>query len=189
VGNAEDSHALLRNSEDNLNNVELNHVHLDVNATVEPSTWGALAYKGFVWWASAGEVAAWEQGEQKIDTDLLLDLTVPADLLPERSSENSSNVQELRRLQITATVVVAFVHRLTDRLLLTMAGIVEEADDQTEEGIEEDAIVVSADNLREMGLDSYSEGSREFVAHMFKLWFNREVAVPDSVKLCGIRVC
>ena len=46
---------------------------------VEPTTWSALAYNGFMWWASAGEKRhSDEVDEQSCDAALLADLVAPA---------------------------------------------------------------------------------------------------------------
>lgn len=51
----------------------------DMDAIVEPVTWTALAYNGFMWWASAGEKRrADELDEQSRDAALLAGLAPPA---------------------------------------------------------------------------------------------------------------
>lgn len=48
----------------------------DVEAIVEPTTWAALAYNGFMWWASAGEKRNGDEvNEQSHDAGLLAGLT------------------------------------------------------------------------------------------------------------------
>ncbi|KAL8387921.1 hypothetical protein RB595_009575 [Gaeumannomyces hyphopodioides] len=50
---------------------------------VEPTTWAALAYSGFMWWASAGEQRRSEEAEEAAtDAGLLTDLAAPASLSP-----------------------------------------------------------------------------------------------------------
>ncbi|KAL1838840.1 hypothetical protein VTJ49DRAFT_2163 [Mycothermus thermophilus] len=52
---------------------------LDTDKIVEPPTWAALAYNGFMWWASAGEKRhSDELEEQSRDNSLLADLVTPA---------------------------------------------------------------------------------------------------------------
>ena len=47
----------------------------EIDNIVEPSTWAALAYSGFMWWASAGEQRRSEEAEELAqDTSLLADL-------------------------------------------------------------------------------------------------------------------
>ncbi|KAL2201573.1 hypothetical protein P885DRAFT_26005 [Corynascus similis CBS 632.67] len=51
----------------------------DTDTIVEPVTWAALAYNGFMWWASAGEKRhSDELDEQSHDASLLADLAPPA---------------------------------------------------------------------------------------------------------------
>ncbi|EAQ89003.1 hypothetical protein CHGG_05622 [Chaetomium globosum CBS 148.51] len=50
----------------------------DTDTIVEPATWAALAYNGFMWWASAGEKRhSDEVDEQSHDASLLADLAPP----------------------------------------------------------------------------------------------------------------
>ncbi|SPQ26054.1 4bc6e789-11e0-485a-9012-88c740b4c52d [Thermothielavioides terrestris] len=50
----------------------------DTDAIVEPTTWAALAYNGFMWWASAGEKRHGDEvDEQSRDAALLADLAPP----------------------------------------------------------------------------------------------------------------
>jgi hypothetical protein len=50
----------------------------DTDTIVEPATWAALAYNGFMWWASAGEKRhSDEVDEQSHDASLLTDLAPP----------------------------------------------------------------------------------------------------------------
>ncbi|KAK4146362.1 uncharacterized protein C8A04DRAFT_9884 [Dichotomopilus funicola] len=50
----------------------------DTDTIVEPTTWAALAYNGFMWWASAGEKRhSDEVDEQSHDASLLTDLAPP----------------------------------------------------------------------------------------------------------------
>ncbi|KAL2271867.1 hypothetical protein VTJ83DRAFT_1238 [Remersonia thermophila] len=51
---------------------------IDTDTIVEPTTWAALAYNGFMWWASAGEKRhSDEVEEQSRDNTLLSDLVNP----------------------------------------------------------------------------------------------------------------
>ncbi|KAL2133678.1 hypothetical protein VTI74DRAFT_1906 [Chaetomium olivicolor] len=50
----------------------------DTDKIVEPTTWAALAYNGFMWWASAGEKRHGEEvDEQSRDASLLADIATP----------------------------------------------------------------------------------------------------------------
>lgn len=164
----------------------------DESEAVEASSWSALAYRGFMWWASAGEASAWENDEAKADEELLFDLPNVHDMFPDLSA--GSNRTEAQReagyARAAATLLVAYFRRITEGILKQLASIVEEADDNTEEGIEEDEIEVTGEDVRVMGLDAWSEGDKVFVKDMMKLWFQRDADVADQgVRLCGVRVC
>ncbi|KAK0629868.1 hypothetical protein B0T17DRAFT_615594 [Bombardia bombarda] len=59
----------------------------DSEKIVEPTTWAALAYNGFMWWASAGEQRRSDEvEEQSHDTSLLADLTSPISMPQRRMS-------------------------------------------------------------------------------------------------------
>ncbi|KAK5128753.1 hypothetical protein LTR85_000086 [Meristemomyces frigidus] len=156
---------------------------------VEPVSWAAAAYDSFMWWASAGEQDAWEKEELHADQLLLADLpAIQAAMEPPSSDDEEED--KLFEAQEVATVLTAYFHRLTSFAIQTLADIVEEADDETEEGIEEDAIIVTADDLKNMGLDAWSENDREFVRVAMRLYFGREAAVAEGgVRMCGMRVC
>jgi hypothetical protein len=71
-----------------------------------------------------------------------------------------------------------------------MTAVVEEADDDTEEGIAEDAITVELDAVREMGLDTWSATDKAFVVEMMRVWYDRDAVVAGGgVRLCGLRIC
>ena len=156
---------------------------------VEPMGWTAMAYDSFMWWASAGEQEGLGQEEESADRRLLGDLPDISRAMP-TSSEDDLGEGDIFEPQETATVLTAYFHRLTSLIIQTLAGIVAEADDETEEGIEEDVIQVSADDVKRMGLDSWSEADKEFVREAMKLYFEREAVVADgSVRMCGMKIC
>lgn len=167
----------------------------DESEVVEPSSWSALAYRGFMWWASAGEASAWENDETQADEELLFDLPDVAEILSLSSSSDnddssSSAVRESYFARAAATIIVAYFRRVTEGILRTMANVIEEADDNTEEGLSEDAITISFDDIRAMGLDSWSEVDKAFVIDMVRVWHGREAVVVDSgVQICGLRIC
>ncbi|KAK4545309.1 hypothetical protein LTR36_003489 [Oleoguttula mirabilis] len=159
------------------------------NEVVEPVSWTAAAYDSFMWWASAGEQDAWEKEEIHADQELLMDLPAIQDAMVAPSSDDEEE-NKLFRAQEVATVLTAYFHRLTGSIIQTLADIVQEADDETEEGIEEDAIVVTADEVKKMGLDAWNENDVEFVRQAMRLYFGREAAVAEGgVRMCGMRVC
>jgi hypothetical protein len=130
---------------------------------VEPITWAALAYSGFMWWASAGEQRrAEEVEEQSQDAGLLADLAPPmmpgqplhrggagleasvASLAPRRPSRGqedaSAESQPPRPTQDededkarTELAIIAYFHRLTTRVMSVLADLVESTGDDDDD--------------------------------------------------------
>ncbi len=123
---------------------------------VEPTTWTALAYSGFMWWASAGEQRRDEEMEEAThDASLLADLAPP---MPQRSAgmplpgdggmidsvlsltarRNTSGasagpadfVDEWARTELS---IIAYFHRLSAQMLSVLADIVESCDDEDDD--------------------------------------------------------
>jgi hypothetical protein len=152
-----------------------------------------------MWWASAGEASAFENEQAQADEQLLFDLPDVAGILESAEDDFDGddddeiarrNHRELYFSRAAATVVVAYFRRVTENLLKTMTAVVEEADDETEEGIAEDAITVELDAVREMGLDTWSATDKAFVVEMMRVWYDRDAVVTGGgVRLCGLRIC
>ncbi|KAK5166565.1 uncharacterized protein LTR77_008108 [Saxophila tyrrhenica] len=157
---------------------------------IEPVSWSALAYNGFMWWASAGEMEAWQNDETRSDRELLDDLPELDDLLPHLGDIEDAEESVGSLAQAIATLVTAYFHRLIAQILQPLAELVETADDGTEQGIAEAPITVSADDVRGMGLDSWSEADKSFVQQMMGTYFGREALVDaEGTRICGVRVC
>lgn len=163
----------------------------DEAEATEPSTWTSLAYKGFMWWASAGEASAWENDETKADEELLFDMPDVGGLFPEANTIGKTEAErEMEYSRAAATMLVAYFRRVTEGVLRTMSAIVEEADDDTEEGVQEDEIQINGEDVRVMGLDNWSEADKDFVIDMMKVWFDRDAVTADQgVRVCGVRIC
>ncbi|CAK7271841.1 hypothetical protein SEPCBS119000_004812 [Sporothrix epigloea] len=114
-------------------------------SVVEPVTWAALAYNGFMWWASAGEQYHSEEADETVRDAQLL-----ADIVPLRSphmtsaasfdhpvSVSSSSAQrdspsarnkdddendERARLELA---IITYFHRLTTQTLSVLSDVVE----------------------------------------------------------------
>ena len=159
---------------------------------VQPESWTAAAYKSFMWWASAGEMDAWEADEAMVDQSLLQDLPDFSNIAgSEHEADTADDEVELTEsAHRVATILVAYFHRVTEAILQTLADNIEHADDDTEEGYEEDPIEVSNDDMRRMGVDPWSTGDRQFVQNIISLYFKREACIEDnSVNMCGLRLC
>lgn len=162
----------------------------DESDAVEASSWSAMAYRGFMWWASAGEASAWENDEAKADEEVLFDMPDVGGLFPGDGTNGSAGEREAEYARAAATLVVAYFRRVTEGVLRTMAAIVEQADDDTEEGVQQDEIELIGDHIRAMGCDSWSEEDKTFAQDMMKVWFDREAVVIDQgVRLCGVKIC
>jgi len=161
---------------------------------VEPVSWTAAAYNSFLWWASAGSTQGDTDAdeEMRFEHELLGDLPHLQDVLDDGNDNPALTDEEAsqRDAEETATVLTSYFHRLTEHFITSLASIVNEADDETEEGVEEDEIAIMADDVRAMGLDVWSENDAEFVREMLRLWFDREAAVAvEGVRMCGVKVC
>lgn len=125
-------------------------VDQDADKIVEPSTWAALAYNGFMWWASAGEQRRSDEvDESSHDMGLLADLA-PSMTMPQRkSSFGASSIgpggglvdsvlsitarklggegdDEQARIELA---IIAYFHRHTTAVLGVLADIVDTSDD------------------------------------------------------------
>ncbi|KAK7951820.1 uncharacterized protein PG986_007548 [Apiospora aurea] len=123
----------------------------ETDKIVEPQTWAALAYNGFMWWASAGEQARSNEAEELAhDGGLLADMYSPsmymsmnlprsADLAATPFSSSMGGNSQPRRLSATATsaplppeeagvelAIIAYFHRLTSTILTKLADLVED---------------------------------------------------------------
>nr|POF03441.1 protein lchn [Quercus suber] len=154
------------------------HEPVGQDEITEPVAWTTMAYNGFMWWASAGEQAAWESEEETADRMLCSDF-----------SESLSGDDDSKAWR-TAVMLKSYFDHITSQILRTLGHVVADADDQTEEGIEDDVIMVLDGETRTMGLNSWHEGDRDFVAETMRVWFDRKAQVQWSeIRVCGVKVC
>lgn len=121
-------------------------VDSSLDRVVEPVSWAALAYSGFLWWASAGEQGRSDEHEEAaLDSSLLADLGRPPSpsqprtpagglgdslaSLTKRRSTASSQGRDLDDEAKTELAIIAYFHRLTTQMLSVMADVVESADE------------------------------------------------------------
>lgn len=121
------------------------HADDSFDRVTEPLSWTALAYNGYMWWASAGEqLRSEEQEEFSRDAALLADLTPAprtpsqapystdslaeslASLAARRSSSSAPTDDNEARLELA---VIAYFHRLTTQILSILSDLVEAADE------------------------------------------------------------
>ncbi|CAK7204619.1 hypothetical protein SEUCBS139899_007378 [Sporothrix eucalyptigena] len=113
-------------------------------SVVEPVTWAALAYSGFMWWASAGEQSRSEETDETIhDAQLLADIVPPRSPRPADAQSSSANLldsvtslaagaeeedegEERARLELA---IITYFHRLTTQILSVLSDIVESSGD------------------------------------------------------------
>ncbi|KAI3393328.1 hypothetical protein diail_4461 [Diaporthe ilicicola] len=126
------------------------HVLADASdKIVEPMTWAALAYSGFMWWASAGEQRRSDEAEeQAYDNSLIADLLPAPSMHPPRDSSgqrrpsgsfNVTAVQEGGALGDSVTSLTARRTTATDGLSSSGAG--DTADSEEERARTELAII------------------------------------------------
>ena len=139
----------------------------EMDKIVEPITWAAIAYNGFLWWASAGERRrAGELEEQHQDAALLADLGGPMRPRP-RSRPSSSGPDSQGQTQMADSLasltqtsvhtdddsaaqaqahlelaVVAYFHRLTTTFISVLADIIDSTDDDDLMGLDPDDLDV-----------------------------------------------
>lgn len=112
------------------------------DALIEPITWTALAYNGYMWWASAGEQLRSEQQEEAFrDAALLADLAPSPQHSPislPRSSSRELVSESLSSLAArhggtpearTELAIIAYFHRLTTQMLSVLSDLVDSADE------------------------------------------------------------
>ncbi|KAK3375042.1 hypothetical protein B0H63DRAFT_481639 [Podospora didyma] len=145
----------------------------DAEKIIEPTTWAALAYSGFMWWASAGEQRRSDEVDESAhDAALLADLgpNMPS-MAPRRPSFGGATevvVDSISSLTAHRGVggndddeasielaIIAFFHRLTTSMLGVLADIVDSADDDDMLDVEFEAaaaMMQEEDDSEEAGL-------------------------------------
>lgn len=121
----------------------------DADKVVEPSTWAALAYNGFMWWASAGEQRRSDEvDESSHDMGLLPEptlITMPqrkasisgaestgvvidsvSSLTARRMGGGAAEVEEQAKVELA---ILTYFHRLTTSIFSVLADIVDSSDD------------------------------------------------------------
>lgn len=116
----------------------------DADKIVEPPSWAALAYNGFMWWASAGEQTRSDEVEESAHDAALLAQLCPSSVRMSMSLPRSTDLPAsgtpsatARRLSTsTATLpsdeaqlelaIIAYFHRLTSTILDKLTDIVDD---------------------------------------------------------------
>lgn len=169
------------------------------DAVVEPTSWSALAYSGFIWWASAGERDAALDQEEEQDAVLNGDLEhappapEPHQYRDEPDADDDSPEQNSPETDSTLHMeLLAYFHRYSHQIFSGAASVI---DTEASAGDESDAegdveVIIGEDDLRRMGLDGWSEKDREFVVDMMAMYFGKRAVVHGAgIDCCGIRIC
>ncbi len=187
----------------------------DTDHIVEPLSWSALAYSGFIWWASSGEQRGEPDEEADADAALLSGLTLSPSTPPSRprsqsalsrTSKGKNDIDGKDTGAKQEMAIIAYFHRLTTQILTTLSDIVDatDSDDEredehvalhpdTEEADENEtgpAVFVSSEDVVRMGLDVWSVTDHQFIVEVAKEYFGRRARVEGrNVDVCGIRIC
>lgn len=175
----------------------------DTDSIIEPLSWSALAYSGFMWWASAGEQRLDSEEESEADSALLsgLSLSPSTPQTPRNLNLSSASLMKSEEQAKQEMGIIAYFHRLTTLILTTLSDIVDvtDSDDEREaeglvDGAGEDesgpAVYVSSADVARMGLDVWSATDHQFIEDVAREYFGRRAHVEGrSVDVCGIRIC
>ncbi|KAH6681988.1 hypothetical protein B0J14DRAFT_228237 [Halenospora varia] len=186
----------------------------DTDDIIEPLSWAALAYSGFMWWASAGEQRVHSEEESEADAALLSGLALspstPHTPIRPRSQSNISAGAKNPREENNAKqemAIIAYFHRLTTQILTTISDVVDatDSDDEREDDLQplqggaEDsqeeehngpAVYISNTDMERMGLDVWSSTDHHFVEEICHEYFGRRAHIEGrNVDVCGIRIC
>lgn len=171
----------------------------DEDKVVEPSSWGALAYSSFIWWASAGEKDESQFEEDNLDQQLLGDLSEVAarrgnsrryhDEAEDTEAEDDENSSHDKDATLE-TAVIAYFHRVTKRTFEACAEALDLSADEDDEDQDDRVRSLGSVELRRMGLDVWSDSDKEFVRQFVPLWFGKEAEVHGmGIECCGVRIC
>lgn len=165
---------------------------------VEPVTWSALAYSGFLWWASAGEKGAELDEETERDASMFQAYEPYTDTPGRPASLRSSRMMTDGSPSAPEMGVIAYFHRLTTTLFEHLSNLVDDSEEDEDaerrsiSGNTDDApvVVVEAEDLVRMGLDPWNESDRVFVAQLLDFYWGRKADVRGGrIECCGVRIC
>jgi hypothetical protein len=127
-------------------------LHDAAEKIVEPPSWAALAYQGFMWWASAGEQSRSDEAEEyAYDSSLLADPPSPTMRMGGGSRSNAdltASITSLNARRYSAgapsaplpvdearveLAIIAYFNRLTTQILTKMCDIMEDHSDCEDE--------------------------------------------------------
>lgn len=183
----------------------------DAEDIIEPLSWSALAYEGFLWWASAGEQSLQTQEETDSDMSLLSGLSLSPSTPRSTSLSQSHSTTSLGLAKEgeakQETAIIAYFHRLTTQFLTTLSDIVDSTDSDSdndasplmansqislqtqvdgeidEEDMDESGpkVYVKSEDVVRMGLDVWSKSDHAFIQEFVRLYFARRAAVEGRI--------
>lgn len=179
----------------------------DTDSIVEPLSWSALAYSGFMWWASAGERRIATEDETEHDSILLDGFGSNADPQTPRSARSQMLQPTGDQSAKREMAIIAYFHRLTTRILTALSAIIDatNSDDEDEDGEEAllrdsvdgnrdgdegPSIFIHSTDIVKMGLDEWSSSDHAFIVEVAKAYFGRKAQVEGTgIDICGIHIC
>lgn len=177
----------------------------DTDNIVESSSWSELAYAGFMWWASAGEQRLHTEEECEADASLLSGLALSPSLPKQPKSPDAKRRRGSKDMSAKQEMaIIAYFHRLTSQILVTISDIVDAADSEDDredernvsqeliqrEGNIDQTVYISSDDVVRMGLDVWSETDHKFIEDVARQYFGcRAIIEGRSIDVCGIRIC
>ncbi|CAD6456467.1 e869f2c6-9770-4108-a7e7-7fe8e39d6e2b [Sclerotinia trifoliorum] len=99
----------------------------DTDSIIEPISWAALAYSGFIWWASAGEQRLHSQEEWEADSTLLSSPHTPNPFFTPLPINQAGTLNAETEMGI-----IAYFHRLTSQILTTLSDVIDASDSDDE---------------------------------------------------------
>lgn len=182
----------------------------NADAIVEPQSWSALAYSGFMWWASAGTPEISMNDEFASDTALLDDLM--SSLSAHGESSDTDPLTGDAEVTLEAGII-AYFHHMTTLIFETIANVIEDSSESDHESsnqavgardepsetdtqrlrhetTDEDVIYINSEDMVSMGLDDWSVTDHEFIIEICKVYFGRTAIIEGrNLDVCGVRIC
>jgi hypothetical protein len=175
----------------------------DTDSITAPMSWSALAYSGFMWWASAGEKRYETDDEFDYDSRLLVGLDHLNATAPRSARTPSSSFENrIGRVGEPPLAIIAYFHRLTALIFKTISDIIDAVDYEydsdseplrrniNDEGDEDRPIYIRSEDVSKMGLDVWSSSDRQFIVDIAREYFEVDAQIEGmNVDICGVRVC
>ena len=170
---------------------------LDQREAVEPVPWSVAAYTSLIWWVSAGDrrsglMEAEEQANEQ-DEGLLHD-----SLLEESKTKEVTMIAYFQKLSALLFSVLANAidrsSRVEERRYHDDVNVGDDGTDRqpllgAQTSDDKEAVEITEEDVRTMGLDIWSESDRRFILEMVRFWWKREATVRSTtIECCGIRI-